>query len=364
MKYITHLVRIIVGIIFIISGFVKTIDPIGFSYKLEEYFGPGVFNIPILENFALPLSILFVILEVLVGVLLLLGMWKRLTVYLLLTLIVFFTFLTFYSAYFNKVTDCGCFGDALKLTPWMSFIKDIILLVMIIFLVRQIRFIKPFLKYKTNKIIVILSLILCIVVAYQGIAHLPIIDFRPYAVGKDLKKGMQDGSPQVESIVYTLENLKNKEEKRMTSDEYINSNIWADTLTWKIKNSDIKIIKEGVLPSVHDFIIDCGGQDRTESILEENKIVVITVPYAEKMSLLEKAKLKKIISDLKVKRLKYVLMANDPQKLRIPNACISDQTTIKTINRSNPGFMVLKKGIVVAKYHGDDFPSLKKIEKL
>src|SRR5690606_2645726 len=134
MKYLVHLSRIFVGILFIISGFIKLNDPLGFAYKLQEYFGSDVLNIPFLDPYALMISIVVVVFEVVLGVFLLVGYKPKFTVWSLLIMIVFFTFLTFYSAYFDKVKDCGCFGDALKLTPWESFTKDIILLVLILIL--------------------------------------------------------------------------------------------------------------------------------------------------------------------------------------------------------------------------------------
>src|SRR5690554_379231 len=112
MKYLVGIARIIVGFLFVISGLIKLNDPVGFAFKLQDYFAPEVLNLEFLMPYALPLALLLVIVEVLVGVALLIGYFKRLTLWLLLLMIVFFTFLTFYSAYFNKVTDCGCFGDA------------------------------------------------------------------------------------------------------------------------------------------------------------------------------------------------------------------------------------------------------------
>ena len=118
MKFVTHFSRIVVGALFIFSGLIKLNDPVGFSFKLDEYFGADVLNLTFLQPIALELAVFIVILEVLLGVALLIGFWKNITSWLLLLMIVFFTFLTFYSAYFNKVTDCGCFGDAIPLTPW------------------------------------------------------------------------------------------------------------------------------------------------------------------------------------------------------------------------------------------------------
>ena len=124
-----HLLRYIIGIIFIISGVVKAIDSVGFSFKLEEYFSPAVFNMPFLESFALPIAVFVSALEVVLGLMLLLNIHLRKTLLALIALCVIFAFLTFYSAYYNVVTDCGCFGDAVRFTPWQSFWKDIILLI-------------------------------------------------------------------------------------------------------------------------------------------------------------------------------------------------------------------------------------------
>jgi uncharacterized membrane protein YphA (DoxX/SURF4 family) len=144
MKVLVGVSRIFVGVLFIISGLIKLNDPVGFSFKLGDYFAPEVLNLSFLEPYALVIALLVVILEVLLGVMLIMGYAKKFTLWSLLLMIVFFTFLTFYSAYFNKVTDCGCFGDALKLTPWESFSKDVLLLVLILILYKGNRYIKPF----------------------------------------------------------------------------------------------------------------------------------------------------------------------------------------------------------------------------
>src|SRR5690554_5161297 len=132
MRYLVGFSRIIVGLLFIFSGLIKLNDPVGFSFKLQDYFAPEVLDLGFLMPYTLLLAIVLVIFEVLLGMMLLLGSSKRFTLWSLLLMIVFFTFLTFYSAYYNKVTDCGCFGDAIPLTPWESFYKDIVLLILIL----------------------------------------------------------------------------------------------------------------------------------------------------------------------------------------------------------------------------------------
>ena len=143
MKVLVGIVRIFVGILFIISGFIKLNDPVGFSYKLQVYFSPGVLDIPFLVPIALFLAVFLVVFELILGVILIIGYNPKFTVWSLLLMILFFTLLTFYSAYFNKVTDCGCFGDAMPLTPWESFTKDVVLLIMIILLFVKRKYIQP-----------------------------------------------------------------------------------------------------------------------------------------------------------------------------------------------------------------------------
>ena len=196
MRFIYSILRYLVGSIFIFSGLIKINDPVGTQIKLEEYF--GVFSsdftslFELLVPFALLISIVLCTLEIIIGIALLMNYKMRIVLKLLLSLIVFFTFLTFYSAYFNKVTDCGCFGDAIKLTPWESFYKDIILLVFsisIYFLNKNLKnqvglfYIKIFDDKVFRNGIIIVSTIICLIISFSAINFLPFIDFRAYKVG-------------------------------------------------------------------------------------------------------------------------------------------------------------------------------------
>ena len=149
-KLLAQLSRIFVGGMFIFSGFVKLVDPIGSQYKFEEYFSESVLNIEFLIPYALPFSILLIIAEITLGVLLLLGYRSKFTIWSLLGLTTIFLFLTWYSAYYNKVTDCGCFGDAIKLSPWETFYKNIILIILTVFLLIRVKDIKPIFPEKIS----------------------------------------------------------------------------------------------------------------------------------------------------------------------------------------------------------------------
>ena len=183
-----------VGGLFIFSGLIKINDPVGTQIKLEEYF--TVFSVDIAPFFdalkpaALFLSVLLSTLEIVLGLAVLLRYKPQIVTKLLLAMIVFFTFLTFYSAYFNKVTDCGCFGDAIKLTPWESFTKDIILLVLILVLFLNRKKEELTSGFKTKSIVLAGTLVFCLVISFLAIAHLPFIDFRAYKEGTHIPTEM------------------------------------------------------------------------------------------------------------------------------------------------------------------------------
>ena len=373
MKYLVHIARIVVGVLFIISGFVKNVDPIGLSYKLEEYFSPSVFNIPFLESLSLPLATFFSLFEIVLGVLLLLGVWRKFTTIALLLTIVFFTFLTFYSAYFNKVTDCGCFGDALKLEPWTSFYKDVVLLVLIIILVIGQKYIQPLFNSKINGVINTVAIIGSFIIAYLGINHNPIIDFRSYAVGKNLTEGMKSAKelglqPTTYKTIYTMKNKVDGQVVEIDDAQYIADDKWYKEGTpWQIEEDKTKTVVEqkGYEPPIHDFSFDCNGVDKTNEILNAPKAIVFIVPFVEKVDAKQIEKLNVLGNEAsKNKGYKVIIVSNNPIPGNTLENCFMDQTTMKTITRSNPGIMILDKGTVKAKYHYNDFPTIDELEEL
>ncbi len=271
MRILVGISRIIVGVLFIISGLIKLNDPVGFSFKLKDYFAPEVLNLEFLVPYALVIAIFLVIVEVLLGISLLLGYLKKFTLWSLLLMIVFFTFLTFYSAYFNKVTDCGCFGDAIKLTPWESFSKDIVLLVLILILFLGRKCIQPFFTKQTRSLIIFASFVVCLGITYYVLQHLPIIDFRPYKIGANIKDGMSvpDNAPQP-IFEYKWKFNMNGEEKIITTNgEY-------PQVDGELISTETEMIQEGYTPPIHDFTMERDGEDFTTQFLDmENLVVVI-----------------------------------------------------------------------------------------
>lgn len=371
MKSFVQIARLIVGFLFIISGFVKVVDPIGLSFKLEEYFSPQVLDIPFLMNFSLGLASFFAIIEIVLGIFLLLGVWRKFTVFALLGTIIFFTFLTFYSAYFNKVTDCGCFGDALKLEPWTSFYKDVVLLILILVLCFGNVHIRPLFVDKANRIIIGAGTFISMVIAYIGINHLPIIDFRPYAVGKNLVDGMKSAEelglkPTVYSTLYTMKNKMNGEVVTINDKEYVADKKWyKDGTPWEMQVDKTRsvITQKGYEAPIHDFVFDCEGEDKTAFYLSQPKVLLFVIPFTEKINDKAVRALNQLAKEAKAKGFTVVGVSNNPVKNAEFEMCFMDQTTMKTIIRSNPGIVLIDQGVVKAKYHSNDLPTVNTLEK-
>jgi len=359
-----EILRIVVAVVFILSGFVKAVDPKGFAFKLEEYFSPSVFNLPFLEKFSLALAIVIVAIEFLLGVMLLLKIRVRRALWILFAMCVFFAFLTFYSAYFNVVTDCGCFGDALKLTPWGSFTKDIILLLLIIILLRQYsRGTENGLKlHKSNFVKLItfsLSCVLLLIFIIGGVIGEPLIDFRDYKIGTDLnavRKKIEENPAQYK-VIYTLKNLKTGEEKAISQDDYISSNIWENE-DWEIQSdkTEEKMVKEGFDSEIKQFrILNPEGEDITENILSAPKMFMVFSYRPEKLSPSKIQGLEKGMQNLKKKGYQIIAVSTDNDIFsNVPHGTM-DATAIKTIGRSNPFILILEKGKIIFKHEARNY---------
>jgi uncharacterized membrane protein YphA (DoxX/SURF4 family) len=352
MNIIKEFARYAVGGLFIFSGLIKVNDPVGTAIKLEEYFEVFAYDIaPFFEWFvpaALFLSVFLSVLEVVLGVALIIGYRMKFTAWVLLSIIVFFTFLTFYSAYFNKVTDCGCFGDAIKLTPWQSFYKDIILLafIIIIFLKRD--------NYKSlstplfGLINVSSTAIIMLIIAILSITHLPFIDFRAYKIGGHIPTLMKASEPLRTEYTVEKDGKQYKFETYPTEPGYtfIKSrplNPWAE-------------------PKITDLGIWNDDGEFTNDLLEGNKLLII-FHDAEKASLKKIDRLKNLTFQnpnfetwiLTSSGAEIFEAFRHKHQLAAPYF-FADATVLKTIVRSNPGVWLLKDGTVVEKWHYNDTP--------
>ncbi len=358
MKILVAISRFIVGALFIISGLIKLNDPVGFSFKLKDYFAPEVLGLEFLVPFALLIAIVLVIVEVLLGIALLLGHFKKLTIWSLLLMIVFFTFLTFYSAYFNKVTDCGCFGDAMPLTPWESFTKDIILLVLILVLFFGQKYIHPIFTSKGRGLLILTSFIACLGIAYYVLMHLPIIDFRPYKIGANIQEGMStpDDAPQPIFDYHWRFVVDGKEQIITTQGDY-------PQVLGEFIDVETKMVQEGYVPPIHDFMIERDGEDYTSHYLEEENLIVV---IAYSLGNTEKdgyPAVKKVTDEALKNGYNVIGLSASSQESTEALAedyklnfkfYFCDETTLKTIVRSNPGILELDKGTIKQKLHWND----------
>lgn len=361
---ITQFSRIFVGLLFIISGLIKLNDPIGFSFKLEEYFSEPVLNMPVFIPMALAIAVFIVIFEAVLGVMLLVGYKVRFTVWSLLLMIVFFTFLTFYSAYFDKVTDCGCFGDALKLTPWQSFTKDLALLIFVLILFMNQKLIRPLFTTGIRNGIVYLSVALCGFMAYWVLNHLPIIDFRAYKVGTNIQKGMEipEGAPKTVVEMVFVYNV-NGANKNFTENDLMNLPEGA-----KFVERKDNVISQGYIPPIHDFTMELNGSDYKDELLQEPKLLVFVAYDLNKSSKKGMELLESLNQKAKAKGYKVIAMsaATEPEAKAVKSNFgqtfdyyFCDATTLKTIERANPSLVVLKSGTIVQKLHWNDADDLK-----
>lgn len=363
MKALVFISRILVGGLFIFSGIIKLNDPMGFGFKLEDYFAPNVLNLEFLVPYALLIAVVVVIYEVLLGVMILIGYAKKFTVWSLLLMIIFFTFLTFYSAYFNKVTDCGCFGDAIPLTPWESFTKDVILLVFILILFIGQKHITPVFAKAFHKYIVFVSFIGCLFVVHQVLNHLPYIDFRAYKVGSNIQESMSIPPDAPKSIYeYSWKFDVNGTEK------IVKTNGSYPEVAGEFIDVETEKIQEGYLPPIMDFSIEKGDENLTDEVLSIEKLIVVVVYNVERSEREGFENIKKISEQAKAKGYTVIGLSasigETIDRLKAQHKLnfdfyFCDQTVLKTIVRSNPGILELNSGTIKQKLHWKDALDLK-----
>lgn len=419
MKMLLFLSRIIAGSVLVVSGLVKANDTLGFSYKMEEYFSAEVLNMEFLIPFALAFAVLMCIAEIVIGLALITGVKIKLSSWLALLLTIFFAFLTFYSAYFDKVTDCGCFGDAIKFTPWQSFTKDIVLMLFILpvffkrkeisintddedkkYVIGSLVFIalfsfimldwsfpfwfslvffilvlvlKKFTKENaTSWIIVSLSALLSLAFSYHTYSHLPIKDYRPYAIGKNIAEQMvipEGMQADIYETSFVYKNADTGEEKTFNQSNYP----WQDS-TWVWVSTDNVLVSKGYEPPVHDFVItDADGYELQEDILAEEEAVILVLCYdIQKANAPAMEKVNAFVNAAEADGVYvYGLTASlydQVEDFRLENQVpitfySADETMLKTVVRSNPGILIIKKGDVIAKWHYNDLPDYAEIQK-
>jgi len=364
MKYIIWTFRIIVGCLFIFSGVVKANDPLGLTYKMNEFF--EVWDMNFMIHYSLGLSVCMIAFEVIAGVAMIVGNYFKTYITLLLLLNIFYTFLTGYVLYSGKIKECGCFGDCIPLSNSVTFYKDVALTGMCLFLyVYRFRVLPIFSKSELNFGIVSLAAIFGFGSQWWTLHHLPVHDCLPYKVGNNIWEKMQPGPDYTEAVyesVFIYE--KNGIKQEFTAANYP----WKDT-SWTFVDHTDKLIKEATgQPAIHDFsLTDSTGKDRTQEIMTAKGYVFLWFlrdPETAKTKNMDR--LRGIITSAEGMHIPFYMACSSDKEMcktfeeawglkDVPFFTI-DGTVVKTALRTNPGLMLLKDGVVVHKWSFLDYP--------
>lgn len=361
LPFFVHFSRLILGLVFVFSGFVKLIDPLGFVYKIEDYFTAfgGLFlHLDFLSLFA---AIALPAFEFLIGLNLVFMIQLRRTSVLALLFMCVMTPLTLYIAVFNPVSDCGCFGDALVITNWQTFFKNLVLITLALFLFFNTRKHKPLLMPKIEWLIIFIFSCTGIGLSLYSYNHLPLIDFMPYKTGVNIPEAMMvpEGAPKdVYSTTFIYK--KNGVEKEFTLENYPKNDS-----SWTFVDQKTKLISVGYKAPIHDFsIVDANFNDITEEVIFYPETTYLLIMYDLNKASVEGAqRAEALYQKYKNSTTKfYALTASGDDDVRnfcLKNKvtypfCKTDPITLKTIIRANPGLVKISNGVIKAKWHWKD----------
>ncbi len=358
----TNLCRFLLAVVFIFSGFVKAIDPWGTSYKIRDYLEAFGVTAAIPDSLPFLASVLQAIVEFCLGVYLLFGIRRRMTALLLLIIMAVMTPLTLWLAWTNPISDCGCFGEAVKLTNWETFGKNVILLVAAVSVYRWRGRILVWVGSRFDWLVALYSFLYILCMAVYCCYSLPVFDFRPYHIGADIRQGMEipEGA---EHTVYETRFILQKDgvEKEFSLEDYPDS-------TWTFVDSRTVVAKQGYEPPVHDFFILSreDGEDLADEVLDDDGYTFLLV--AHQLNRADDSSID-LINELYDYCAEYgyrfYCLTSSPDGdieewqertgAEYP-FCMADNTTLRTMIRSNPGLMLLKKGVVINKWSVNELP--------
>ncbi len=364
MKWIANLFRILVGVVFVFSGFVKGVDPLGTAYRLEDYF--IAFNWGFFIPLALFFSIVLCTIEFAVGIMLLLNLKMKFASWLLLLMMAFFTVLTFNDAINNPVPDCGCFGDAIKLTNWQTFYKNLVLLPMAVVIFVYRRKFKPFTSSGKQWLLAAILAGLFAGFSYRCYAHLPAVDFTEWKKGNKL----YPENPKPVEYYLTYRNKQSGEEKEYLSPDYpYNDSVWMTQ--WEFVSQRVEDPNSYYGKSL--IITDTAGNNVTESIIRNPDYQLIINAYdLSKTDRKAFAKLNEFCAKAYADDIPAVVLVSadnsqikkfvEDNNLKL-DFCTTDDIVLKTIVRSNPGLILMKDGVILEKWHYNDFPGYQEFKK-
>jgi uncharacterized membrane protein YphA (DoxX/SURF4 family) len=371
MRIAVNIVRIFVGLLFILSGLVKANDPLGLSYKMQEFFEVWNASLNQLSFFAkdalistfhffhehsLALSIIMITLEIIAGVALWIGWRKKFVLNLLLLLIIFFTFLTAYAYWSGKFKSCGCFGDCIPITPMTSFLKDVLLLVLIGFLIAFQRYIQPLFTSRINSLIMLGSLILTLAFQWYVLTYLPVVDCLPFKKGNNISEQMKI-PPNAIQDSFAMKFIYKKDDKEY---EFSPTELPVDLDQYTFVDRVQKLIRKGnAEPPIKGFSLNStSGEDATQQVLEATTAIILFIENFQKNPANWIDDFKAVYERAKQKNITTVVATADPRRAEQYFASqnmtelpvySTDNTAVKTAARTNPTIFLLKQGTVIEK---------------
>lgn len=368
MKVIVNIARVIVGVLFIFSGLVKANDPIGLAYKMQEFF--LVWGLSALDGIALTLSVLMIAFEIIAGAALLLG-WKSKSIsWLLLLLIVFFTFLTGYAYLSGKFKNCGCFGDCIPITALQSFLKDVLLLALILLIFFNTRYIKPLFSKGLTTLLLLLVTVFSFASQWYTLKYLPVADCLPLKKGNSIPEQMKMPANAIpDSTVITFIYKKDGKNVEFTAESFPDD---FDDSTYQFINRYDKMIRPGVNnePPLKNFAITAAdGSDMGASLLNYPNVLLL---FVENASTVDKWKdqFENIYPEIDKKHLSFFIVSSTKPALEkaLAGTAFSkemiwtgDATMIRTAARTNPTLYLLQKGVVAGKWSYMNFDKAAKV---
>jgi len=361
MKILRIFSRIIVGLVFMFSGTVKAVDPLGSAYKFSDYF--QAFHLEFLQPFALFLAIILIAAEFIAGFSVLSGYRQKTGIWGVLILMCIFTPLTLVLAVTNPVSDCGCFGDAIKLTNWQTFGKNIILMIFVLILFAGRKLATHQNTPLKEWIIISIVTTLFVIFSLLNLRYLQLFDFLPYKTGINIQENMEipEGKPADEYLTTFIY------ERDGVQKEFTLENYPSDDSSWKFIDQKSILIKKGYQPPIHDFsITTTEGDNITDLVLTDPGYTLLMI--STKLKNADQSHLNKGF-ELGASCLDngisfYVVTASGSDEIKAYNnnlkICIADETTLKTIVRANPGYLLLKDGTIAGKWSWATVPPAEK----
>ena len=360
--------RIIFGLVFLFSGFVKAVDPLGTAYKISDYL--EAFSLTSLDFLAFPASLLLIATEFTIGFNILFNVHLKASTWAASLFMLVMTPVTLYLAISNPISDCGCFGDAIVMTNWQTFYKNVVLCVILATIALLQNQNRPWLSNMGASIVTLLPILISFGISIYCYNLLPILDFRPYKKGNNIIEGMQipEDAP-LDKYETTFFYEKDGVEQAFTLDNYP-----AEDSTWTFVRQESKLIEQGFVPPIHDFSIVTEDGDITDLILEDAGYTLLVISHkVEKASTKNIKCVKSAIANAKKAGANVIWLTSSysdniedfKTQYGINDTFgATDDITLKTIVRSNPGLVLIKDATVIEKWHHNSLPTKDELNQL